>query len=258
MWREPGRGYERLMAQPVPIEYRHTDDAVRGYARTVVLSYAGMWGAFAAVALGFAPHATLLVGAVLLSRAMTPFHEYYHAPIARVPFVMRLIPVVLSPFSAGLHEQRFLHFQHHRYLGDAQRDPDHLLIHGPIPIALWRCWWQPERALWISLVRKRLSRQDVAEVVLRALLFGAVAWALGWAFLWYLIPARLLWMGNYFGFARFLHMSPPFLPWLLRAVYIPTLLGSRWLSVYTEHEVHHRLPVVRAEHLHRFRDAEAT
>lgn len=245
------------MAPPVPVECRHDAAAARGYAREVVLSYAGIWGAFAAVASGIAPPAVLVVGAVLLSRAMTPFHEYYHAPIARPPFIMRLIPVVLSPFSGGLSEQRFLHFQHHRYLGNPRLDPDDPVIHGSIVAALWRCAFQPERALWFSLVRGRMSRLDAAEATLRALLFVGVAWALGWGFLWYWVPARLLWLGNYLGFARLLHMSPPHLPWPLRVFYIPLLLGSRWLPVYTEHEVHHRLPVVRAEHLHRFRDAEA-
>lgn len=243
----------RSREQPVPDEYLRDDASARACARPVLLAYACVWGGLAAVALGLLPAWTLPAAAVMLSRAMTPFHEYYHTPMSRFPFWIRIIPVFLSPVMGGLREQRYLHFCHHRYLGDPARDPDHPIIHASLAVALLRSFAQPEHALWFSLIRRRLSRIDRAEALLRALLFALAVAALGPAFLFYLIPARLLWTFNYLAFSRMLHRAPLRIPWLGRAFYIPVLLGARWLPVFEEHDAHHRLPLVRAEHLRRFR-----
>jgi hypothetical protein len=189
----------------------------------------------------------------MLSRAMTPFHEYYHAPLRRHPLLMRLVPVLISPFMGGLVELRYAHFFHHRFLGDARRDPDHLIIRGSLRVAVVLSFFQPERSLWFSLARRRVSGPRIVDVLVRAILFAAIVAVLRERFLWYWIPARLLWAANYLAFSRLLHRTPLVIPRLAEIVYVPLLLGSRWMPVFREHEVHHRLPLVAAEHLARFR-----
>lgn len=224
--------------------------AARAYARPVALAYGWLWVNVAAVALELAPPCTLLIAAALLSRAMTPFHEYYHSPLPRVPLWIRLIPVPLSPFMGGLKEHRAQHFAHHRYLGDPTRDPDHAIIHGPWLGALGRSFLQPERALGFALRHHGLNREAATEALVRALLFVGAVGLLGPRLLWFWIPARLLWTLNYLAFSRLLHQTPPHLPWIGRHLYIPLLLGGRFLPVFLHHQAHHREPRVRLEHLH--------
>lgn len=239
------------MKTPCLQRYHRDAAAAREYARVVLVAYAGLWGGVATVAAGLLPPCCLLIAAILLSRAMTPYHEYYHTPLARVPLWIRLTPVLLSPLMGGLKEQRAQHFAHHRYLDDPQRDPDYAIIHGPLLGAVLRCFLQPEGALWYALRRGRVTWECAAEALLRAALLAAVAWLLGPRLLWYWLPARLLWTANYLAFSRLLHQEPLRLPWLGVHLYVPLLLGRRFLPVFLEHQAHHRDARVRPEHLHR-------
>lgn len=223
------------------------------YARPVLVAYGALFVSLALVYLRWIPPVLLILPALLLSRAMTPFHEYYHTPLPTIPLSMRLIPALLSPWMGGLYEQRFVHFQHHRHLGDNDRDPDHRIIHGSFVTALLLSFFQPERSLFHFMRQGRPSQRQFAEAALRSVLFVVATAALGKAFLCYLVPARILWMINYLAFSRMLHQEPLQIPYLAKIFYIPVFLGSRWLPVYTEHEVHHRFPLLRVEYLAQFR-----
>lgn len=163
----------------------------------------------------------------------THFKEHY-------PLVEELLPLVMSPLSVGLNEQRNVHRRHHAFLG-THADPDWLFYNAnPVP-AVILCFFHPE----ITFCREwqRLSPRGLSGACFRLALFTVLLLVAGTNFLlWYLLPLRVL-----FGIAQFIftwmlhhrqaertiniHLPPCFTP----------LIGSVGMKELGAHATHHRV-----------------
>ncbi len=177
--------------------------------------------------------------ALLFSRWAFSIHSRTHFK-GHYPLIEELMPLVMSPLSVGLNEQRQVHQRHHAALG-SPNDPDWLFYSANPFTAVLLCCFHPE----ITFCRefKWLSPRALSGAVFRLVLFTVLLLVAGNNFLlWYLCPLRIL-----FGIAQFiftwmlhhrhdkrtidLHLSPCFMP----------IIGTVGLKELRAHAAHHRV-----------------
>lgn len=219
---------------------------------------AGAWalvfyGAFAGLCVGWLPGwAFAAVGVVAFIRNFNALHEGFHARRTRDrAWLGRHLLVVTGPWMLGYDALKDNHRNHHRYPGEATRDPDHYLASGPAWRGLWGALTQPEQALPRFIARRALGKRNVAPVAGHFVVFMAVlilGW--GWPLVWWIGTTRFANAASWFIFDWCLHHplrwgddGPPKLPGWLRTVWGALLSRSNLLGV-EYHHVHHRYAFV--------------
>ena len=118
----------------------------------------GVWGVFlggsAAYLAGWLPlPVTLLLTAVAVYASFTPLHDATHRAVSSNPFINDLIGTLSGNLLVpGMFTSmyRLLHLEHHRWVGDLERDPDTPLVHTRWPLLplflatpelVWAHWW---------------------------------------------------------------------------------------------------------------------
>lgn len=224
---------------------------------------AGVWALFlgstAATLTGLLPMpAAILLNAVAIYGAFTPLHDSTHRAVSSDPRINDLLgtlagSLLLPGMTANVY--RVLHLEHHRWVGDPDRDPDTALAHtrGPLvplllaaPDIVWLHFWITK--LW----PKRNTREQT-ELVAAFAIYGALhvgflmsPWAVPFLLLW-VLPQRLGVMVTAYTFARIQH--PEGTDWnhapLQSTAVIstgPHRLMRLALLGQNDHHIHHLLP----------------
>lgn len=199
------------------------------------------------------------VGLPAFIRNFNALHESFHARRAsdRAWWGRRLM-VVTGPLMLGYGSLRDNHRRHHTWAGQAGRDPDHYLLHGPWWAALLSALTQPEQGVVRYVARHGWSRRVVADLLLHASAFTVIV-VVGWGapLLWWLGVTRVGNAASWFIFSWCLHHparwgddGPPRLPAALRLAWV-ALLSRDNLHGVEYHHVHHQYPFVRDSDLPR-------
>lgn len=146
---------------------------------------------------GFTPYwLTCLLSGLALYAIFTPLHDATHRSASSSPFVNELIGnlsafLLVPGFTTSLY--RFLHLEHHRWTGEAEKDPDEIFVSG---------WW-PFRPLiwcfadiqWVIWYFKRRQSRPAAE---QRTYWAGLGFSALWHALWLTSPFAweffILWM----------------------------------------------------------------
>ena len=223
----------------------------------------GVWALFlcstAAALAGWIPTpVAILLNAVAIYGAFTPLHDATHRAVSSDDRINDLLgtlagTLLLPGMTANVY--RVLHLEHHRWVGDPERDPDTVLAHtrGPLvplllaaPDLVWLHFWLTK--LW----PKRNTRERT-ELVAAFAIYGALhvglllsPYAIPFLLLW-VLPQRVGIMFTAYTFARIQH--PEGTDWnhapLQSTAVIttrPHRLARLALLGQNDHHIHHLLP----------------
>lgn len=174
----------------------------------------------------------------VFSRWAFSIHSRTHFK-GRYPLMEELMPLVMSPISVGLNEQRSVHRRHHAALGGAS-DPDWLFYNAHPLVSILLCCLHPEITFCRAL--KHLSPRAWYGACFRLVWFTVLLLIGGTNFLlWYLLPLRVLFGGAQFVFTWMLHHRedertidlalPP---------YFTPLVGKVGMRELGSHAIHHK------------------
>lgn len=223
---------------------------------TIWICYALLYGQFALALAGALPLWSMaLTAPVWVVRWMLATHELLHLRSEyQLDPVVRLQPLLLTPFSLGYKEFLSDHRGHHRHMA-TPADPEYYQLRGSKLCGFLNAMSAPEQSFLRWLGREKLDRELWLGAAVRCGLFAALAWVSGWRFLWYWIPVRIAFGLSYFAFFYALHrrgteygvyaLSLP--PWGARLFRL--LFGREALLATCHHDAHHRQPRVSAYHL---------
>lgn len=227
------------------------------------------YGVFTASTVGYVTGRLPLLLMVLLNQfaiyvSFTPLHDAVHEAASKSARLNNLIGTVSAfLFVPGLSTTiyRILHMEHHRWVGDKQRDPDLLFVDAPKWI-LWLVLLTPE---WIwtywyitKLWRKRPNYERAMFVLTLAIYVGVQVaflvspWRRDFLLAW-LIPQKIATMVLVYFFAHIQH--PEEANWeeapFQTTVSIRSGLAGKvyWLG-QTDHCLHHALPHVPFHRYH--------
>lgn len=185
---------------------------------------------------------------IFVARMMIGRHELIHVrKETEVDWFTRHWPILamVTPFSAGFRQYRILHERHHKFML-TDRDPDGYQIRGSKLSGWFHCFTSPEVTLYQWAKANGLDRKLAAEVIVRALFFGAALGFAGRNFLWYWVPIRLTYGTALFMFSYVLHRRGPRygvfrIELGVIGVQLFILLFGRvgWLAV-CNHDLHHQ------------------
>lgn len=205
-----------------------------------------------------------LLNAFAVYASFTPLHDATHRTVScnrRLNDAIGTLSclLLLPGITTGIY--RFLHLEHHRYAGDAVRDPDEPFVSAPV-------WQLPLvlaflDVLWVSWYLRRWGERPAGERVefVAAVSFYvavhvvglASPWALEFVLLW-VIPQRLGLAGVSWFFAHIQH--PRDVSWeeapFQTTVRIVAMPWTRWLLLgQSKHHIHHLAPSVPWYRYHR-------
>ncbi len=224
---------------------------------------AGVWvtiiSASGAYLTGWLPlPVTMLLNAIAVYASFTTLHDATHRAVSRDPFINDLLGtmsawLLLPGVTTAVY--RVLHLEHHRWVGDTERDPDTPLVHNrglvlllalAFPELVWSHWWATK--LW----PKRSPRERLAFFGSLSVYFAVnVAFLLS-PFAWYfvlvwLIPQKLGIMFTVYSFAHIQH--PEGVDWQKAPLQSTAVITTEprglmyWLLLgQNDHHIHHLLP----------------
>lgn len=228
------------------------------------------WGLFAAATTAYLAGPLPLIGAILLNQlalyvAFTPLHDAVHGAASsstRVNNAVGTISGTLLLPGVSTRLYRTLHLEHHRWVGDKQRDPDVWFVHAPKPLLplvfmgpewIW-AWWYATK-LWPT--RGRLDRFSFVAMLT---IYGGVHVAflasplrMEFFTLW-LIPH---WAAFFVLVYVFAHIQHPHesnwqeAPFQSTVEVRGTLVGKAYWLGQTDHCIHHAMPHVPFHKYHR-------
>ncbi|MDQ1514589.1 MAG: hypothetical protein QOE80_419, partial [Actinomycetota bacterium] len=200
--------------------------------------------------------------------SFTPLHDAVHESASRNERLNNLIGTVSAfIFIPGLSTTiyRILHMEHHRWVGDPDRDPDDLFVRAPkpaLPLVLMTPEWIWTHWYFTKLWRIRPRRERAMFVLTLAIYIGVqVAFLLSpyaWEFvLVWLIPQKLATITLVYFFAHIQH--PEEANWetapFQTTVTIRTSRAGKlyWLG-QTDHCLHHAMPHIPFHRYHHLWD----
>lgn len=234
---------------------------------------AGSWALFVGSTWAYLAGNLPLIAMLLLNQfafyaTFTPLHDAVHNAASgnqRVNDAIGtvagnlLLPGITTPV------YRRLHMEHHRWVGDRQRDPDHWFVHAPkwsLPIVfagpewIWAYWWFTK--LWKTCSRNENLRLVAMLVVYVGMYVGFLASPYRWDFvLCWLIPH---WIGFLVLVYVFAHIQHPeesnwqVAPFQSTVEVRGTKAGKVYWLGQTDHCIHHALPHVPFHKYHRVWD----
>jgi len=232
----------------------------------VATAYGVFAGATAAYLTGHIPFLVMLVlNQFAIYVSFTPLHDAVHESASRSGRLNNLIGTVSSAiFIPGLSTTiyRILHMEHHRWVGDRNRDPDYLFVDAPkalLPLVLmgpewiWTHWYLTK--LW-----KVRPRKERAMFVLTLTIYVGVQvafllspWRRQFVLVW-LIPQKVATVVLVYFFAHIQH--PEEANWeqapFQTTVKVRTRpLGKLYWLGQTDHCLHHALPHIPFHRYHR-------
>ncbi|MEM6929217.1 MAG: fatty acid desaturase [Myxococcota bacterium] len=231
----------------------------------------GVWatfvGASGAYLTGWLPlPVAMLLNAVAVYVSFTPLHDATHRSVSRDPLVndllgtvcgMLLIPGLTTPV------YRVLHLEHHRWVGDPERDPDTPLVdaRGPwlilalaFPELVWAHWWLTK--LWFHRSPQERFAYFGTLGIYVALHVGFLLSPYAWEFvvLW-LVPQKAGVMFTVYSFAHIQH--PHGVDWRSAPLRATAVIATRpralmrWVLLgQNDHHIHHLLPHVPWQRYH--------
>ncbi|MGQ0632462.1 MAG: fatty acid desaturase, partial [Sporichthyaceae bacterium] len=229
----------------------------------------GSWALFVgstwAYLAGNLPLIAMLVLNQLASYAcFTPLHDAVHNAASGNQRVNDLIGTVSGTLLIpGLTTPvyRTLHMEHHRWVGDRERDPDHWFVHAPKPLLplvhwgpewVWTYWWITK--LWSTRPRMENVRFVAMLAVYVGVHVGFLVSPYRWDFvLCWLIPH---WIGFVVLVYVFAHIQHPDESTWQVAPFQSTVevRGSKAGKVYwlgqTDHCMHHAMPHIPFHRYH--------
>ncbi|MGQ0467092.1 MAG: fatty acid desaturase [Sporichthyaceae bacterium] len=232
----------------------------------VVLAYsvfvASTWSYLAG---GIPLWAMLLLSQFAVWVSFSPEHDAVHGSVsrnARLNNIVGTISIQLMVPGLCTTVYRILHMEHHRWVGDPERDPDDLLVKAPKailplvligPVEIWTVWYI--RKLWHRRPRRERA-MFVATVSIYLgthIAFLASPWRWDFVLLW-LIPQKIGLAVLVYAFAHIQHpaesnwQESPFQSTVrVRA----NGLGKVYMLGQTDHCIHHALPHIPLHRYHR-------
>ena len=230
-----------------------TDDDARRLKRAGLLYNAAAYAHLFAAVAGLLPAWSLLLTIpVLVPRWMIAVHELFHLRSRHeVNTVTRLLPFLFTFLSVGYRELLVNHRRHHRHMATPQ-DAEYFQLRGSRLTGLLNAFSAPEQ-IWFRWVTEHGIDGELARATfLRLALFLALIGSTGTVFLWYWVPARLVFGLSYFIFFYCLHrrgehygVYPLLLPRALQRA--ATLVWGRDVVEATlHHDIHHAQPRIAA------------
>jgi fatty acid desaturase len=200
------------------------------------------------------PSPLLALGLIFPVRMYLALHELMHAPVKRVNPVVLYLMAFGSFSPANFRMQRHSHLNHHRFVNDPRRDPDHPRADQPsFAAAFVRNLAQTEETAIYYFRTVGIRASDVAIMILNAATTGGMFYLFGWGFLWFFIPFRIATTIAYTQFSYLLHkgpgralstydgFQPPLWPSALgRFTVWLTLGGEHFLNGMRYHRIHHQ------------------
>lgn len=211
--------------------------------------------AAAAVANLLPPWIISLTVPVVVVRWILLMHDLFHLRNAsQVNFLIRLMPILLSPLSLGYREYQEIHGLHHRFMA-TPKDPEFYQIQGNKLWGFLNAMTSPEQAYIRWLGRHRVTGRFLAHSLFSLVLFGTIAVLAGWGFLWYWIPLRITYGVGYFVFFYCVHRRGKefgvyslHFPPLVERVMV-WIFGREAVCEICYHPAHHAYPRVAPQYL---------
>ncbi|MEX8498160.1 fatty acid desaturase [Leptothrix ochracea] len=178
-------------------------------------------------------------------------HELLHVcSAAQVPAFHRWAPIFDTPLGLGYRELRLIHRQHHRW-SSGEHDPERFQIVGSHAQAFVNALLVPERTFLHWVLCHGVSSHQIAQLILRTLLFVVLAALNPTVFLMYWAMLRLSIGASSFIFHHLLHARDG--QYGTFALPAPTVLMTlgRWLfgnepmDILIRHREHHLWPRLR-------------
>lgn len=230
----------------------------------VALAYgvfiAATWGYLA----GSLPFLVMLVlNQFAIYVSFTPLHDAVHESASSDQRVNNLVGTVSAfIFVPGLSTTiyRILHMEHHRWVGDRERDPDILFVHAPkavLPLVLMIPEWVWTHWYFTKLWKRRPPKERAMFILTLAIYVGVQAafllspWAWEFVLVW-LIPQKIATIVLVYFFAHIQH--PEEANWdeapFQTTVKVRTRSKVYWLG-QTDHCLHHAAPHIPFHRYHR-------
>jgi fatty acid desaturase len=242
-----------------PVEYMVTEQDALGYIRQCWMASAVLLLSYGLAVQGILPIAGLVLVVILaLPRWIISIHELMHIyddqQISRWVGLMGVSPVPLSVLTLSYSQLRAIHWEHH--LDPASpADPDAYHIRGPVWWAFLNALTVPEQSVIRWLTTRGLSVSLTLDLVIKAVLLGAIAWWGGATFWWFWVTLRLVYGIADFAFFRCVHhhqgeygtfgLSLP-------AVWVRLgegVFGKTVVHATLNHDLHHQAPGLAARSL---------
>jgi fatty acid desaturase len=234
----------------------NTGGDARRLIATIWICYLLLYGQFALALAGLLPLWSMAVTApIWIVRWLLATHELLHLRSEyQLDPILRLQPLLLTPFSLGYKEFLSYHRGHHRHMA-TPADPEFYQLRGNKLCGLLNAMSAPEQSFLRWLRREKIDRELVLGTTLRCGLFFALLWFSGWNFLWYWIPVRVAFGLSYFAFFYVLHRRGE--EYGVYALDLPAwgarlfgfLFGREALLATCHHDAHHHQPRVSAYRL---------
>lgn len=243
----------------LPANYSATEQDAIAYTRRCLIGAALLCVTYGLTVAGTLPLACLLIAVgLILPRWMINLHELLHLHDDQqiTPYIrlMGVSPLPLSPISLSYGQIKTLHAGHHAAPG-TEADPDAYHIRGSWVATLVNAFIAPEQSTCRWLFRHGLTRQLAVDMLIKLLLFIALAGAGGPTFLWFWLSLRLVYGLGDFAFFRMVHHRdgeygtfalplPDTVVWFGEC-----LFGKTVVQATIHHDVHHQNPRIAAHAL---------
>jgi fatty acid desaturase len=225
------------------------------------LQWTLFWGNFALYWFSPLPlwlHVSL--GVVAIHLAFTIWHEAAHGTISNRRSINNAAGIMgMFPYMTPYFMQRFVHLDHHKYLNEADKDPNQVYSSGPfwqLPIRYFRAIAYAKKMLSTDPRSRAMRFSDTTLLIAIGVLFIVSLWQgffmdLFWLWLLPLAIAKII-MDWYVNFLPHVGLPPDrFLG--TRIIDIPFL--TPWVLCHNYHAVHHLWPSIPwHSYIARYRD----
>lgn len=235
---------------------KNTPSQIKQIEYEVILYLSLTYLHFALYTFDFVPYwSFILFAPMYIARWMINLHDLMHLlKPSDVNWLIRLHPVVLTPFSLGYKEIRDIHMRHHAYT-ITDNDPDLYHIKGNFFTSFIKVTLSPEISAYHYVREKGIDTELLVGSLFRFSIFISLALILGEQFLYLLVPLRLCYGACMYSISFPLHRShgdfgtytPHYPVWL--QVFMTFLFGREALNTLSHHDIHHDHPKITSINL---------